>query len=772
VDSVMPHYPLLRQSPTPTTPSVPIIPSPSLAVPVTSSIPVANRLYSDSRSCLPHWLSSIAAWSSADPTKIDHCNRLRDCIINGIPIDPEPLPDDRAYANTTTVSDHIEAVRDKIKYYLAMGALRVTDRSSLAAVHPLHVVVRPGKSPRIVLDLSKNLNELLKVPHMRVATSIDDAISNSTPGCWYGKLDIKDCFLSFSVAADAQRFLGFHLDGVYYQFLRMIFGLNTAPELCELMLSVVSWLLRQRGVKHCRYCDDILIFGATEEECNASIDIALEVLELFGLAVAHPKTVRACQRIVFLGIVLDSITCTVSCPEDRVAELLRLLKATTTHGAIHSLHFVQSIIGKLSFASHVLPGARPFFRSLIDLTKGMPKKGLISLSHEVRSDLKMWYYNLQHWNGRQRWRGSVPTVVATDASLSGFGAHVLSSPFNDVLPSHLQIGCGLAGQWCGSHRHFIRDHRQIGWAELFAVVVMVLAVGPHCRDSTIELLVDNQSDVAVINRQSTRSPSLLTLLRRLYSAATEFNLSIIARHIAGSSNTIADSLSRYSSPDVVVVPVGVSVIRVCSCLIPSPERPPSRQWSGSSLLWPSARRHAELINPPSASMPTIVLPPVDRGGLRSTNLAYAQRWYGSAVDGRSKPSLPTSRHSSSGMIPVRSVPSPKESSFGGPGKVWRTSTVNLIMSDPHMRSHLPTSPESSHSSTSDPIRIPVTGAPSSLDSMVSSVSVNIPVTRSPNLPNSSSATSSSSQPASSSPYRGARPMSHPPKFDSARVPIS
>ena len=87
----------------------------------------------------------------------------------------------------------------------------------------------------------------------------------------------------------------------------MTFGRNTAPELCELMLSVVSWLRRQRGVKHCRYCDDIPIFGATEEECILSIDIALEVLELFGLAVAHPKTVRACQRIVFLGIVLDSI---------------------------------------------------------------------------------------------------------------------------------------------------------------------------------------------------------------------------------------------------------------------------------------------------------------------------------------------------------------------------------------------------------------------------------------------------------------------------------
>ena len=115
-----------------------------------------------------------------------------------MPIDPDPLPADRAYANTTTVYDHIEAVRSKIKYYLEMGALHVTDRSSLAAVHPLHVVVRPEKSPRLVLDLSKNLNELLKVPHMRVATSIDDAIANSTPGCWYGKLDIKDCFLSFS----------------------------------------------------------------------------------------------------------------------------------------------------------------------------------------------------------------------------------------------------------------------------------------------------------------------------------------------------------------------------------------------------------------------------------------------------------------------------------------------------------------------------------------------------------------------------------------------
>ena len=55
----------------------------------------------------------------------------------------------------------------------------------------------------------------------------------------------------------------------------------TAPELCELMPSVVSWQLTKRGITHVRYCDDILIIGGDRESCDrmTTVTAAAEVLD-------------------------------------------------------------------------------------------------------------------------------------------------------------------------------------------------------------------------------------------------------------------------------------------------------------------------------------------------------------------------------------------------------------------------------------------------------------------------------------------------------------
>ena len=131
------------------------------------------------------------------------------------------MPTDRHLPNTPTVAAHADAVRTQLQYYLAMGAVERCARSDIAAVHPLHCVVRPDKKLRIVVDFSLNLNDYLTVPQMRYASSIDAAVAASHPGCYYSKLDIKDAFLSFSMRSGAERLLGFHFEGQFYRYRRL-----------------------------------------------------------------------------------------------------------------------------------------------------------------------------------------------------------------------------------------------------------------------------------------------------------------------------------------------------------------------------------------------------------------------------------------------------------------------------------------------------------------------------------------------------------------------
>ena len=541
-------------SPTEATLPVPV-PAPPM-----SSHSSSPRLYSDTSSCIPHWRAAISAWSTSDPSRSAHCNRILDHIENGIPVDPSSMPIDKHIPNTPTINANTDSVRKQLDYYLLMGAIEPCSRTDIAAVHPLHCVIKPDRKPRVVVDFSLNLNDYLTVPQMHYASSIDAAVAGSKLGCYYSKLDIKDCFYSFTIRGRDKRFLGFQFEGKFYRYCRMPMGLNTAPELCELMLSVVSWQLTQRGVTHVRYCDDILIIAPTHSECHRMTNVTAAVLDDFGFAVAHYKTVWSVQVIEFLGVQFDSTKESLSCPPHRVNDLVQLLTRASTHGEQHTVRFILRLVGKLSFAAHVLPGARPFFRSLIDSTRGKSKRSSLTLDVNVRADIDHWLKHLSTWNGRQRWRTTTPIVVATDASLSGWGGLVISSPV--TLPPLLAVGSGTAGIWC--RHHPITSSSDIGWAELYVVLFMVASIGPHAPNSTIKFLVDNQADAAIINRQSTRSASLLSLLRSIYSVATQHNLSIIAQHIPGATNTYADALSRHLPLPSPLAPLSFQ----CSCEVP------------------------------------------------------------------------------------------------------------------------------------------------------------------------------------------------------------
>lgn len=704
-------------------------------------LPHPSRAYSDASSCVPHWRVAIAAWASAEPSRTDHCNRILDCIEHGLPITPNPLPINKQLPNTPLIAAHAGAVRQQLESHLASGAIERCTRSDITAVHPLHAVVRKDRKLRVVVDFSLNLNDCLVVPPMQHGSSIDTAVRLSQLGCYYSKLDIRDCFHSFSVRGDSQRLLGFCFEGQFYRFKRLPLGLNIAPELCELMLSVVSWQLQQQGVVHVRYCDDLLIIGQSAAACLAMTDTAIATLDFFGFAVSHSKTIRCVQIIEFLGIQFDSANGTLSCPPHRLADLVQLLQSAMQTGTRHVVRFILSLVGKLSFAAHVLPGARPFFRSLIDATRGLHPRAHIVLSPATRDDLAYWLQHLSAWNGRQRWRSSArPIVVATDASLSGWGGLVLYCPPSTTLPPHLSVGSGTAGRWCRSHP--IQSSSDIGWAELHAVLYMVAAIGAAAPHSSITLLVDNQSDVAIINRQSTRSPALLSLLRAIYAVATEHNLRLVARHIPGTSNAAADALSRNLPLPSSLRPLR-SVSFHCSCDVPPVTvswcHPWSRYSSGYHCDVPRIRSTSSYSSTTSDS---VLIPAVTQRG-RSAKHGYAKQPSTSALNVRSTRWVTTSPRSSGGIRQAGSAPSLVAGSTSAYAKVYSMSTLSLTRASLLSPSRLVTSTLPSSISPSYRSRIRETGAHSSSVSLVYFESVSTPL-RLPPLSSSGSSTSASS----------------------------
>ena len=84
----------------------------------------------------------------------------------------------------------------------------------------------------------------------------------------------------------------------------------------------------------------------------------------------------------------------------------------------------------------------------------------------------------------------------------------------------------------------------IQWGELFAIACSLAVYGPFLRDSHVQVLTDNITDMFIIRKQSTACPRLLALLRYIYLTCAHYNIHLTTDHIAGELNTTADHFSR------------------------------------------------------------------------------------------------------------------------------------------------------------------------------------------------------------------------------------
>jgi hypothetical protein len=473
---------------------------------------------------------------------------IREHITHGVSLDllddtPPPL----SYANSPSVAQHSGAVRARLEEYMAWGAVLLLP-SAPARIQPLLVIIKPGRKPRLCIDLSRNLNDYLVVLNFSY-TNVSHAVKLSSAGSWYSKLDLSNCYLSFHLHPDAVEHFAFCFEGKHYAFTRMPFGLSSAPYICTQLLSVVAYKLRQLGLVLVRYLDDFLLISSTEEQAARDLLVAQQVFRHYGLVVNPDKTEGPAQRMSFLGVLIDSLQQTLSVTAERVQELLQLLSGFRADGKrAASAHELMSLVGKLSFAAACLPGARPFMRRMLDLVPhGRSRHKRVDLSASFHCDLLYWSTRLQAWNGRCSWIVPAPLVLVSDASVEGFGFHLRSLPpgFDAAsLPTALQPGSGVLGLWSARHQHLISSHRQIQWAEMFAALAAVLVYSPFVRNSSVLLLMDNSSDVGAINRQSSRSKSVCVLVRALFDLSFRCHFALRAQHISGTSNVLADFLSR------------------------------------------------------------------------------------------------------------------------------------------------------------------------------------------------------------------------------------
>jgi hypothetical protein len=415
-------------------------------------------------------------------------------------------------------------------------------------VSPIGLVPKKNGDFRMIHNLSypckNSVNDFIDHEFCSVRySSIDDAvkiIQRPGRGAKLSKCDIKSAFCLLRIFPGDFDQLGFVFQDKYYFDKCLPFGASISCALFEKFSTALHWFteIRSDSPNILHYLDDFLFGGdANTSRCHETLKTFQEVCKSWGVPLADDKTVEPVEVLTFLGVELDTIKMEMRLPQDKIIELTNRLKICLDAKKV-SLRDLQSFLGLLNFACQVVAPGRAFSRRLISATCKVTKPHhRIRVSQEMREDLKVWLSFLSDYNGitvmlDNVWTSNETICLFTDSAGGrdkGFGIYFQGKWAQGCWPK----------EWADNG--ILAD---ITFLELFPVVISVHIWGIHLKNKRIIFNVDNQAVVAIINKKSSKSNRVMTLVRNLVSLSLQYNIMLKAEHIPGKINSIADALSR------------------------------------------------------------------------------------------------------------------------------------------------------------------------------------------------------------------------------------
>lgn len=197
----------------------------------------------------------------------------------------------------------IDTVNDQIDEWLKLGIIRPSTSSFNS---PIWVVPKKPDSLgnprwRVVTDFRK-LNEFTEDDSypLPVITNIFDKIGGAK---YYTKLDLSSGFLQIPVDPKDVPKTAFSTDFGHYEFLRMPFGMKTAPKTFQRAMDIALKGLIGFGVFV--YMDDILIYAKNLEEHNRLLSEVFERLRKYNFKLEIDKCEFLKKEIPYLGHILS-----------------------------------------------------------------------------------------------------------------------------------------------------------------------------------------------------------------------------------------------------------------------------------------------------------------------------------------------------------------------------------------------------------------------------------------------------------------------------------
>ena len=273
--------------------------------------------------------------------------------------------------------------------------------------------------------------------------------SVSTPWRLDVSLDLKDEYLQVPMHPKSRKFLRFMVGGKVYQFKVLCFGLSTAPQVFTRVMAPVSAILHRTGVWLRRYLDNWLLQASSREQVLLALKTVLRFCSLLGIVVNWEKSqMIPTQRMVYLGVILDSISFRASPALKRVEKLLSIGDVFLSCAMQPASSWLE-LLEVLSSMIQLVPGGRLRMRSLQLVLRRhwghVDQSILVEWTQEVRQGLDWWL-------DRERLEHSVSQLeLWSDASDVGWGAHLDEVVTSGLwAPEEVESSINVRELSCGS----------------------------------------------------------------------------------------------------------------------------------------------------------------------------------------------------------------------------------------------------------------------------------------------------------------------------------
>ena len=197
-------------------------------------------------------------------------------------------------------------------------------------------------------------------------------------GCAVAKSDLHSAFRNLGIAKRYWKYLVMKarnpLDGKFYYFVDkcLPFGAAISCALFQQFSNALAHIVKVRTQSDLiNYLDDFFFAAIKNFLCNMHVREFLQVCESVRFPVSLEKTVWSTTRLVFLGLLIDTVSQVISLPKEKIEKTIQLLLFLLTPTKRKTtVLMIQKVCGLLNFVSlAVIPG-RAFTRRLYSLTRG------------------------------------------------------------------------------------------------------------------------------------------------------------------------------------------------------------------------------------------------------------------------------------------------------------------------------------------------------------------------------------------------------------------